>query len=162
MNDDDRFSNVLSSPVESLICVELAVKGRTVVPDEEKRRDYLFSQLSNDFATMSGELFGRNGSGGFVGEVRASLTKIDNKQDRLQEQVGCLQREMSENKVSTDDQIVVLHNKVDQAHVRIDNIEPRVKTVEEMSGVRAQKVIAVVAKTAAVAAIGGAVAHYLF
>jgi hypothetical protein len=161
--DDDRFSAVLSGPIEGLICVERTVRRGIKVPDvKENQQDMWIQQLLSDFAALNGELFGRGGSGGFVGEMRNGMKRMEDKQDRLQVQIGCLQKEMVENKVSTEDAILVLHGKADQAHARIDQIEPRVRAIEELGGLRAQKAITTVVKAAAVAIIGGAVSYFIF
>lgn len=162
MNGSDKLDEVLSSPLEGLICVERHLRKGASVPDKESRQDVWIQTLLSDLASLNGELFGRNGNGGFVGEMRTGMARMESKQDRLQEQLGRLQKEMAENKISVEDQLIAVNGKADQAHARLDVFEPRLRTVEEQSGVRAQRAITVVLKAAAVAVIGGAVGYFLF
>src|SRR6056297_965029 len=133
MSDSERLSNVLSSPIEGLICIERAKKKEDNVPDtEEKQRNYWIQTLISDISTISGELFGKNGNGGFVGETKASFIRMDTKMDRVVEEISCLKSEMAQHKVATEDQLIATNNKSDQAHFRLDALEPRVKTLEEV------------------------------
>jgi len=154
----DKLTAVISTPVEGLICVDQGQEkgeSREMLEEKERQQDFYIQQLQQDIATMTGELFGRNGSGGFTGEVRDGLKEIKNSQTTLQKSINCLEREISNNKIETEGQIDSLRGSITSAHARLDTVEEKLVVLEDEPGTRSQAAVHWIIKTVSYFVISG-------
>lgn len=127
----DRFDAIMSSPLDSKICVQRNFKGERNVDEEDKRNKLYITELQRDVTAINVQLFGRNGDGGSIGAINKALDKLSDGQEKLLEKIMSMDADHREAHARFDGRLNQADAKMTAAHERLDEQEGRVECLEK-------------------------------
>lgn len=159
-NFEERMEAILQSPVgsywipvgkceEELTMDERERKEeRKQQESKEQQQDFFIQENKDSIASIVGELFGRNGSGGFVGEIRKTTVALQDGQKEILEKVTDLVSEMKTHKVEAElkfqahaTQISDIRKDLGCTNDAVNDAAKRISSIDGKSGSDAKAVL---------------------
>jgi hypothetical protein len=137
---ENKLLSIMTSPMEGKICVERREKEVSENIDKEKQQDFYILQNQQEISAFIGEMVGKSGNGGTIGEIKTTLTILNERIISLQNLFHSLEKGLeiqgSEEK-----------GKINEQKKEIETLKQKVSILEKESGKRVISLLAFIVMT---------------